>query len=98
MVIKPYDQEIKTRHPTFFASIFNRWAKKYGNTVLATTPRRINAYYFELASQLQVDEVTNTTNNDETCQYRNYNEIVEELIKATTEVDEAVEFDREGAD
>lgn len=73
MVIKPYDEEIKSRHPTFFATIFNRWAKKYGNSVLATTPRRINAYYFELASQLEVDEQTNATNNEETCQYRNYN-------------------------
>lgn len=52
IVIKPYDEEIKLRHPTFFASIFNKWAKKYGNSALATTPRRINAYYNNLATQL----------------------------------------------
>ena len=98
MVIKPYDEEIKSRHPTFFATIFNRWAKKYGNSVLATTPRRINAYYFELASQLEVDEQTNATNNEETCQYRNYNEIVEELIKATTENEDVMEFDKDGVE
>lgn len=51
-VIKPYDEEIRQRHPSFFASIFNKWAKKYGNTALATTPRRINSYYLALASQL----------------------------------------------
>jgi transposase-like protein len=95
MVIKPYDEEIKLRHPTFFATIFNRWAKKYGNSVLATTPRKINAYYFELAAQLEVDELNSTANNEENCQYRNYNEIVEELIKATTEVEDAGDFDKE---
>lgn len=50
IVIKPYDEEIKLRHPTFFASIFNKWAKKYGNSALATTPRRINSYYQTLAN------------------------------------------------
>lgn len=52
LVIKPYDEEIKLRHPSFFASIFNKWAKKYGNSALATTPRRINSYYNHLATQL----------------------------------------------
>lgn len=66
--------------------------------MLATTPRKINAYYFELAAQLEVDELTSTTNNEENCQYRNYNEIVEELIKATTEVEDAADFDREPAE
>lgn len=96
IVIKPYDEEIKMRHPTFFATIFNRWAKKYGNTVLATTPRRINSYYLGLASQLEIEENLNNNNNEENCQYRNYNEIVEELIKATTEGDEAAEYEKEG--
>lgn len=72
-VIKPYDEEIKMRHPTFFASIFNKWAKKYGNSALATTPRRINSYYLALANQLEVEENLNNTNNDDNCQYRNYN-------------------------
>ena len=84
-VIKPYDEEIKSRHPTFFASIFNKWAKKYGNSALATTPRRINSYYLALANQLDLEDHPATAHPDENCQYRNYNEIVEELIKATTE-------------
>ena len=52
VVIKPYDEEIKQRHPNFFATIFNRWAKKYGNSVLSTTPKKINSYYLGLAAQL----------------------------------------------
>lgn len=45
-----------------------------------------------------MDEQTNATNNEETCQYRNYNEIVEELIKATTENEDVVEFDKDGVE
>jgi hypothetical protein len=94
-VIKPYDEEIKGRHPSFFASIFNKWAKKYGNSALATTPRRINAYYLGLASQLEVEDNPNNLSNEDNCQYRNYNEIVEELIKATTEGEDYGELEKE---
>jgi hypothetical protein len=92
-VIKPYDEEIRLRHPTFFANIFNKWAKKYGNSALATTPRRINSYYLALASQLEVED--NLNHPEENCQYRNYNEIVEELIKATTEGEDLNDLDKD---
>ena len=70
-----------------------KWAKKYGNTVLATTPRKINAYYLGLAAQLELDQQTNPAANEDNCQYRNYNEIVQQLIRATTENDD-VEYEK----
>jgi hypothetical protein len=60
---------------------------------LATTPRRINAYYQALAGQLENDNDHPTNTQDENCQYRNYNEIVEELIKATTDAEEPQEME-----
>lgn len=42
-----------------------------------------------------MDDLNTAANNEDNCQYRNYNEIVEELIKATTEVEDAADFDKE---
>ena len=51
--IKPYDDDLKTRYPGFFEGIFNKWAKKYGNTMLATTPKKINTYYIGMVADIE---------------------------------------------
>lgn len=53
--IKPYEQHTKIIIPNFFSHVFNKWAKKYGNKVLNTTPRKINGFYMSLGF-LQGDE------------------------------------------
>ena len=80
--IKAYEEEIRRQHPSFFTQIFNSWASKYGNKILKTNPRKINSFYMNM---FQFEEPQENAEID--CQYRNYNEIVEELIKVTTEAD-----------
>ncbi len=48
MKIKPYEDYLKRVLIQFFPKAFNKWAKKYGNSVLNTTPRKINSYYMGL--------------------------------------------------
>lgn len=79
---KAYEEEMKRKYPEFFKQVFNSWVDKYSSKVLRTNPRKINEFYIEL---FQAEE--NLENIETDCQYRNYNEIVEELIKVTTEVD-----------
>ena len=63
---------------------------KYSHKVLRTNPKKINVFYTSL---FQVEDNPVQDNPDVDCQYRNYNEIVEELIKATTEGDENLHED-----
>jgi hypothetical protein len=45
---KPYEEHVNKVMEGFIPNVFNKWARKYGNSVLSTTPRKINAYYMSL--------------------------------------------------
>ena len=69
---KPYEEWINRHIEGFMVNVFNRWARKFGNSVLSTTPRKINAYYMSLGF-LEGEEETAQEQQGEDCQYRNYN-------------------------
>lgn len=68
--ITVYDQEVN-RQITDFSSVFKAWAKKYSNEVLRTNPKKLNTFYIDLMKSDDQDDIN----------FKNYNEIVEDLGK-----------------
>jgi hypothetical protein len=63
-----YDLEVKKLVPEF-SVVFQAWASKYSNKVLRTNPKRLNTFYIDLMK----------SDDQEDSNFKNYNEIVEEL-------------------
>ena len=63
-----YDLEVKKLVPEF-SVVFQAWASKYSNKVLRTSPKRLNTFYIDLMK----------SDDQEDSNFKNYNEIVEEL-------------------